>query len=235
MILKQWLKLTAIITGTAFFLMACTNAEIGNGADVNQSTIYFDYHLTGEEDTENVTLRLQYRFAGPNGTTLLLNEPSQVTLDGVVLKADSSKMNGVYYEVMKPKDAFTGEHTITFTDHDKKSYTEKFTFSPFSIKYNLPDTIKREDLLINLEGLSLVDYVNVLLTDTVFTNNSVNRVDTVKNGVLVITKADLDKLATGPVYLDLFKEEDAPIENGTAEGGKFSKVFSARKAFLLVD
>lgn len=228
-----------LFTVTAIFLltgfMACTNAEIGNGADVKQSTIYFDYHLTGEEETENVTLRLQYRFAGPDGTTLLLSAPSQVTLDGEVLKADSSKMNGVYYEIMKPKEAFTGEHVIVFTDHEKNTYTEKFRFSPFTFTYNLPDTIRRENLVINLGGLEPVDYVSVILTDTVFTNSGVNRIDTVKNGALVLTRDDLDKLASGPVYLDLFKEEEKPIENGTPEGGKFNKVFSVRKAFLLVD
>ncbi len=235
MMWKQWIKRTGTIATAMFFLMACNNAEIGNGADVKQSAIYFDYYLTGEEETENVTLRLQYRFAGPNGTTLLLTAPSQVTLDGVLLTADSSKMNGVYYEVMKPREAFAGEHTIVFTDHDNNTYTEKFTFSPFSIKYNLPDTIKREDLVINLDGLNQTDYVTILLTDTVFTNSGVNRVDTVKNGELMITKADLGKLAPGPVYLDLFKEEETEIENGTAEGGRFNKVFSARKAFFLMD
>lgn len=235
MMWKQRIQWTTTIVITAFFLTACNNTEIGKGADVKQSAIYFDYYLTGEEDMENITLRLQYRFAGPNGTTLLLTAPSQVTLDGVTLTADSSKMNGVYYEVMKPKNTFAGEHTIVFTDHDNHSYTEKFTFSPFGIKYNLPDTIKREDLVINLDGLQPTDYVTILLTDTVFTNSGVNRVDTVKNGELVITRTDLDKLAPGPIYLDLFKEKEDEIENGTAEGGRFNKVFSARKAFLLVD
>lgn len=233
--LTHWTLSACLAAVFATGLTACNNAEMGNSVDVNQSAIYFDYNLTGYEDMEEVTLRLQYRFAGPNGTTLLLNEPSQVTLDGVVLKADSSKMSGVYYEVIKPKGAFTGQHTIVFTDHNKKNYTEKFSFAPFAVKYNLPDTIKRENLVIHLEGVKALDYVSVLFTDTVFTNSGLNRVDTVKNGELVIKKADLDKLASGPVYLDLFKEEDAPIEDGTAEGGKFSKVFSARKAFLLVD
>lgn len=216
-------------------ITACNDAEIGNSVDVNQSTIYFDYNLTGYEDIEEVTLRLQYKFAGPNGTTLLLTDPSQVTLDGVVIKPDSTKMSGVYYEVIKPKDKFTGDHVIEFTDHNKKTYTEKFSYTPFGIQYNLPDTITTERLVINLTGLKPIDYVNVLLTDTVFTNSGVNRIDTVKNGELIITKADLDKLTKGPVYLDLQKEENLPVKNGTNEGGKFNKHFSARKAFLLVE
>src|SRR5215813_15531708 len=109
-------------------IASCTSNEIGNSKDVNPESIYFDYRIWGDEDAGYITARLQYRFAGPNGTTLLLENPSKAEFDGVAIKADSSKMNGAYYEVTKPVKEFAGKHTIVFTDRDGKQYKEEFNF-----------------------------------------------------------------------------------------------------------
>src|SRR5689334_16427648 len=100
-----------VLLGLLIF-SSCTSNEIGNAKDVNPETIYFDYRVWGDEDAGYITTRLQYRFAGPNGTTLLLENPSKTELDGIAIKADSSKMSGAYYEVTKPVKEFTGQHAI---------------------------------------------------------------------------------------------------------------------------
>ncbi|MBK5271605.1 MAG: hypothetical protein JJE22_11400, partial [Bacteroidia bacterium] len=84
------------------FLFSCSSNEIGGSKDVNPETIWFDYQVWGEEGHDNMTVMLQYRFAGENGTTLVLDEPSKVELDGEIIKADSSKITGAYYEMVKP-------------------------------------------------------------------------------------------------------------------------------------
>ena len=104
-----------------------------------------------------ITVRLQYRFAGPSGTTLLLENPSKAELDGIAIQADSSKMNGAYYEVTKPVKDFTGQHSIVFTDMKGQQYKEEFNFQPINIKTSIPKVVKRSDLIIDLNGLEPKD------------------------------------------------------------------------------
>src|SRR5258705_1633190 len=133
-----------LISASAILLFAsCTSNEIGNSKDVNPESIYFDYRVWSDDESDDMIVKLQYRFAGPNGTTLLLENPSKVELDGVAIKADSSKMNGAYYEISKPIKAATGKHSIVFTDMNKKQYREDFSFQSLTMKTKLPEIVKR--------------------------------------------------------------------------------------------
>ena len=216
-------------------LAACTSNEIGNSEDVNPESIYFDYKIWGEEGNDNLTVKLQYRFAGENGTTLLLDEPSKVELDGEILKADSSKITGVFYEVQKPVASFTGKHTITFTAGNNKQYREVFNFQPVSLANPVPAAIQRGNLVFLFNGLSREDNVRVLMTDTAYLSEEINRVDTVTNGRLIISKEELMALSNGPVHLEITKEYEKAVRNGTREGGKISISYGLKREFILED
>jgi hypothetical protein len=224
----------------SIFFVTCTSNEIGSSKDVDPESIYFDYKIWGEEGNDSLTIKLQYRFAGENGTTLLLDEPSKVELDGEVLKADSSKITGVFYEVQKPLATFTGKHTITFTSGNKKQYKEVFNFEPISLANPVPATIQRGNLVfapmvIGVNGLSNDDKVRVLMTDTSYLSEEINRVDTVKNGRLIISKEELTALSNGPVHLEITKEYEKAIKNGTPEGGRISISYGLKREFILKD
>ena len=77
--MKRFFPLLFILP--SILLFACTSNEIGNSKDVNPDAIYFDYKIWGEEGNENVTVKLQYRFGGQNGTTLTMEDPAKVELD----------------------------------------------------------------------------------------------------------------------------------------------------------
>jgi hypothetical protein len=232
-IMKPFLIITLIVSVT--MIISCGSNEIGNSKDVNPQSVYFDYKIWGEEGRDNVTVLLQFRFAGPNGTTLVLDDPAKVELDGKKIPVDSSRLTGAYYEVSAPVKDFGGKHSIVFTDLDQKQYKEEFEFQPISLKTQLPDTVKRTDLVFDLDGLDPLDYVRVLLTDTAFTSTDINRVDTVRNGRIVITKEDLQKVVNGPVYLELSKEEEKPVKNSTREGGHLSLSYGIKRDFTLQD
>jgi hypothetical protein len=53
-----------------WFSFSCTSNEIGNSKDVNPDAVFFDYEVWAEEGKEDVTVNLQYRMGGKNGTTL---------------------------------------------------------------------------------------------------------------------------------------------------------------------
>ena len=231
--MKPFLFISSIVL--SLVISSCGSNEIGDSKDVNPQSIYFDYQVWGEEGRDNVTVLLQYRFAGPNGTTLVLDDPAKVELDGKKIPVDSSRLTGAYYEVSAPVKDFTGKHTIVFTDLDQKQYKEEFEFQPISLKTGIPDTVKRGDLVFDLDGLDPLDYVRVLLTDTSFASKDINRVDTVRNGRITISKEDLQKVVNGPVYLELSKEEEKPLKNSTREGGHLSLSYGIKRDFTLRD
>jgi len=217
------------------FLFSCTSNEIGNSKDVNPEAVFFDYEVWAEESKEDVTVNLQYRMGGKNGTTLVLDEPSKVILDGEQLKVDSAKVTGAYYEVQRPLISFTGKHTINFMDLNKKEYNEEFEFTPFTLEPDVPSILNRGDLVFNFKGLDSVDHLSVILTDTSFASADINDVDTVRNGQLVIRADRLSALINGPIHLQFYREQTLPLKKSTQEGGKLMISYGLKRDFELRD
>ncbi len=223
-----------LILASSFFLFSCTSNEIGNSKDVNPDAVYFDYEVWARESSEDVSINLQYRMGGPNGTTLVLDSPSKVVFDGETLQPDSAKFSGAYYEIQKPFASFQRNHSIVFTDLYNKDYKEEFDFTPFTIERDLPAVFKRDDLVLNIKGLDPVDYIRVLATDTSFTSDDINEVDTVKNGRLIIPAQKIALLKNGPINLELFKESEKSLKNSSREGGRLLINYSLKREFELI-
>lgn len=227
-------KMKSILLFISIFLIySCTSNEIGNSEDVNPDAVFFSYEVWAEEGRDNVTVKLQYRMGGSNGTTLVLNDPSKVELDGEEIKLDSAKFSGAYYEVQKPLASFTGKHSIVFTDLNNNEFKEEFEFVPFDISPNVPKVLKRGDLVFNLKGLEPVEYIRVILTDTSFTSRDINDIDTVRNGKLIISADRLSALKDGPIDLQFNREFERPIRKGTKEGGLLSITYRLKREFEL--
>lgn len=219
-----------------FFTSCINDPEPESSSDVNPESIFFDYQVRGEEGNDYITVLLQFRFGGENGGTLLLEKPSKAELDGELIPEDSSKMTGTFYEIQKPVELLTGKHSIVFTDIDKKKYKEEFSFQPVTLATVIPDTIRRDDLVFEFKGLEPQDYVRLLLTDTSFTGDGINRLDIVRNGRLIISKKDLENLVNGPVQLEFIREYERPVRNGTTEGGgRISVSYSLKREFILAN
>jgi hypothetical protein len=219
----------------SFLVSSCTSNEIGNAKDVNPDAVYFDYKIWAEDGKEEATVNLQYRMGGPNGTTLVLDEPAKVLLDGEQLTLDSAKFSGAYYELQKPLAFFAGKHSIVFTDLNKKEYNEEFEFIPFSLSPDLPKSIKRGDLVFNITGLEPVEYLHVSLTDTSFASDDINDIDTVDNGRLVISAERLSTLKNGPINLQFYREMAKPVKNATREGGMITITYGLKREFELIN
>lgn len=217
----------------SIFLFSCSSNEIGNSKDVNPEAVFFDYEIWAEEGREEVTVKIQYRMGGPNGTTLVLKEPGNVKLDGEELILDSALFSGAYYEVQKPIASFAGKHTILFTDLNYNEYKEEFEFRPFYIDPDVPAVLTRGDLVFQLVGLEPEELIRVILTDTSFTSPDINDMDTVKNGKLVISADRLSALMDGPIDLQFQREFERPVRNGTKEGGVLSITYRLKREFEL--
>lgn len=215
-----------------FALFSCTNNRGAAGTDA----LYADYSITADEGAENVTCLLKFYRGKQLGDALYLEPPAGVSLDGAALTADSAGLSGTYYEVQKPLNGFAGIHTIVFKNAEGKEYKEEFNFQPFRMADDqLVETLTRGDRSIRLDGLAPVETIRVLVTDTAFSTPDINDVQTVRNGAVSISEAALRNVASGPVTLTLIKEEERPLKNAPARGGKLSITYSLSREFELTD
>ena len=216
----------------AFLFFSCQGEkEDAPGTDA----VFAAYAITAEEGGENVTCLLRFHAGNSRGPALLLEPPAEVTLDGVALEADSARLGGAYYEWQQSLTGFAGTHTIVFKNAEGKEYKEVFRFQPFTVTNDLTGTVPRGEIVLQLDGLAPTDYVRVLLTDTSFTTTDINEVDTVRNGRIAISRAALRNVASGPVTLHLFKEEERRLKNAPAGGGLLSITYGLSREFELVD
>jgi hypothetical protein len=214
--------------------VACVSNYREKHKEINADAIYFDYNIVGDEENNIITVKLQYRIGGPHGWTWLIPNQGKVEFDGETIEPDSSKRNGVWYEVNSSLDEFEGQHIIVFTNSGK-AYKEVFDFYPMSLKTKVPAVIKRGDLVFEFDGLNSGDHIRVLLTDTAFYSRGIDRVDTVRDGRISISRSDLDNVTDGPVTIEFYRESQKELRETTIKGGRLSISYGLRRVFQLRD
>jgi len=201
-----------LLTGLA----ACDSTEIGDSKDVNQDKIYMDYHISCNEAEQNVSLNLKYRFAGSMGTTLVLNEPSHVELDGKKLSVDSSEFAGAFYEAEKRADGFAGKHTIGFTDNKGKKLENNFNFK-LPVLNSLPASADRnKDLVISLNSANLNPSDNIEI-NSLNTDSSFHYQQT--GSSITIAAKDIQRQKGKTLTLQCQVYRNVPLQQTTSEGG----------------
>jgi hypothetical protein len=218
----------------ASILLSSCLGDYEKKADPN--IIYFDYIVSGDEESGHIIIKLQYWLGGKvQGKAFRLHPPAGVTMDGDTILADSAAFNGVYYEVIYESDGFAGFHTIMFTDPAGKRYRTSFDFPVFTLQKELPAVIGHDTLNIQLAGLTAEKGIRVILTDTSFYGKGVEKVDTVKTGRIVISPRELGDLENGPVHLELLWEEEKHLQGGPDRPGRIYTSYRLQREFLLQD
>jgi len=218
-------------TAALFMLIsfsACSSNEVGQSKDVAQDKIYQQYSIRYAEGDEKVSVRAQFRFAGGNGTTLVLSAPSQLSFDDEVVKVDSSGAEGAYYEVRKPVANFYGKHHFIFTDINNKKFDNDFSFDTFRL-VNIPASVSKKqglDLAFESGALQPGDVINVssAKTDSSFTviyESSATKAINIPSKQLMRQKNSELKLET-----TLYRKLN--LQQNTAEGGEMEIRYSLK-------
>ena len=219
---------------TVFAVMA--GCEVPGSRDKESpGSTYLDYKIWGNENDNEVTILLQFLDGGIYANTILLEPPAEVLLDGLPLSADSSRMTGAFYEARGDIDNFLGPHEIIFRDLDGREFRESFEFKRVTMASEIPTQIGRGDIIIELQGLAEVDYVRLLLTDTAFNSQGINRLDTLRNGRMLISRQDLATLVNGPIHMELIWESERMVKEMPEAGGKISISYGLSREFMLAD
>jgi len=227
-------KNLVFVLGITAVVVSCTNRDQIN-TDTKYDQLYFDYSITAEEGNENVTCVFQYKYGGEGGKAVNI-EPSKVELDGQPIETDSAKLSGFFYEVQKPLASFDGKHIIVFTTPNNKRYRNEFNFSPFTIREELPEKIKRKPFTIQLKNFPATEKaVRLLMLDTAFESSGFNDLVPVVDGRINMDEHILRSVKKGPVVLEFYLEQEIPLKQRTPAGGKISITYGLKKGFEMTD
>jgi len=213
-------KTNTAILFSLIALSACTSNEVGKSKEVAQDKIYQQYSIKYSEGNDKATVFAQFRFAGSNGTTLVLSKPSQLAFDDAVVNVDSSAGLGAYYELSKPIANFYGKHHFIFTDINNKKFDNDFSFDTFRL-VNIPASVsKKQSLNLAFESAALQpgDVINVSSanTDSSFTvmyePSAVNAIN--------IPSKELMRQKNGDLKLEATLYRKLNLQQNTAEGGE---------------
>lgn len=218
---------------TAILFCACNTEEIGKSQDVNPDAVYMEYRINDSEVSDEVSLMARFRFAGAEGTTLLLSDSEYVSLDGKKLSADSTKSMGVYYEAKAKPSSFQGEHKVSFSNRSGKEFTNAFHFPLVRITSSIPQKLSAKDVVLQFSGVTSTAKIDVHLSDTAGATNDIELTATGKNEI-TIPQASLAQLKPGPVTIDVLATDKISLKSTTPEGGEMIIYhdLKARKAIL---
>ena len=230
----RWNSIIALLLFTV--IMAGCNENKDVKADASDlGNIYLAYTITAAETNEFVTCKFQFLQGGADGEAIKLKDSASIQLDGKPISPDSSRFNGVYYEVVLPFEDFKGKHTIVFTSFGKK-FTEQFEFAPFSLATPLPPVIKRNELTVKLKDFPLNRTpLRLVMTDTAFGTSWINQPVAVTNAELKITVQMLARLKNGPIGFELHREKESALKETTKAGGRITLTYSLKREFELVN
>lgn len=214
--------------------IACTSNEIGLSKDVNPETVYMDYSIL-YNGGDSVTCHLQYRFAGENGTTLILSEPSKVEIDGSLITVDSSSFSGAYYQKNFAINSFKGDHEISFTDVNGKTITEKFNFHNVQVENIEPVIYTQNEMVLKFKDAQEEDVVEINIADTSNETNDLNIRSKLVNNKLIITPAQLQQLKPGTCKFSIFQTEERPLKTSTLQGGRINTTYLVKEMQLELD
>ncbi|HPD64517.1 MAG TPA: hypothetical protein P5050_03540 [Bacteroidia bacterium] len=210
------------------WLFACVSGEIADSKDVAQSEIYTKYYISMEEGEHNALVEAVFRFGGTKGTSLILTDPSYISINGKKMKGTERLFTGYYYsELLRQPDDY--QYVFTFYDYTGKKYENTFSLYPAGI--DKPSSISQTSPTeISVKGLPLQKNETFKLTiiDTSGTEKTikVNKTGTQK---IIVEPADVSELKQGPckIYLtrEIFlKPANCPQIGGIYEGTYKSKV-----------
>lgn len=229
-------KTNAAILFSLITVSSCTSNEIGESKDVAQDKIYLQYSIKYSEGNDKASIFAQFRFAGKNGTTLVLSKPSLLAFDNDIIKVDSSAVSGAFYELDKPIANFYGKHHFIFTDINNKKFDNDFYFDSFHL-INVPASASKKQFLnifFQSGPLQPGDHVDIASTNT---DSSFTATQDAGDGgnFVVIPSKELMRQKNNEVKLEATLYRKIKLQQNSAEGGDMEIRYSLKPVTVKLD
>ncbi len=215
-----------LYTAAILFLASCDTEEIGFSKDVNPASIYTSYDVSVQENALVAECIAKFRFAGPNGTTLVLSQPSDVALNGEIIKVDSSTYQGAFYAAVVPLSK--PSHEYVFTGIDGIKYSTTFQVSvPVCGQVIINDTTGAME--IRFQNIQEGDSLELSVSDTSKSNANLEEQVLLKNNIYVLPPAEMNSLSNGPLKIEMSIFRSMDLKECPKEGGQMMQRFHFRK------
>jgi len=217
-------------------LAACkSEKERESTSEMEPDGIFHDYQVNANEDTDSVTVLLYFREYDEFGYGLRLDTPATILFDGQAVPAYKLEIPGSYYEVNRYAPDFAGRHSIQYTDKRGQLAEIPFNYQPMQVVSELPAVLTSDSLLIQLSGVDSGDIVHIVLTDTTYAGEGIERLDTVYGGKILISAGELASLAPGPVQLELIRETSRELGEEGHMRGQLRTTYHIRREMTLAE
>jgi len=180
-----------------------------------EDDLFFDYRISAEEGSDSASVLVQFKLRRISGPALTLDNKSSIKFDDDTIPLGRSKVTGTYYALTRSVNDISGKHTLTYTSSTGKSYITHFEFYPFSLVSALPDTIRNGGLTVHFTDLDSLDHLQIIITDTSFKGEGVNKTFPVRNRELILSPGDLSKLNPGPLQFEIQHNTEMRINRGS--------------------
>lgn len=232
---KNQLLMPVFATAVAGILYSCASNEIGQSRDVNQETIYQDYSVVAGDTDATTTITAQFRFAGANGTTLVLNPPGKFELDGKEIAVDSSDFSGAFYKITLPFYQPAQQHKMRFTDTEKRKFDNSFQLDSFYLI--APKSADRNSpLQIGFKApvLSGDDFIDI---ESKYTDSSFayRYHSSDKSGYITIPATELHRQKKNELFITGTLHRKLPLQHTTRKGGKINIIQVTRPVKILIN
>jgi len=217
-----------------FFITACDSNEAANSDKVRQSEIYQSDSVSYNAGDMELSARVTFRFAGSNGTTLLLVKPSTVLFNNEEMPMDHGSFAGTFYEINKQSD-FIKTASFLYVNNDKKTYNNKIIMEPIEIINYYPKLDTLQNYTITWNGLPVgnAETVTLFLEDknyhTVSTSTGI-----VGANSLSFSPSDLKGLTKGAANITISRKANFSLKEGTHLGGSIYYLYTSKKVGITI-
>ena len=206
-------------------IVCLSSCDVEDSADVNQDRIYSVYEVFYNSNTDKTWVIARFRFGGPTGTLLELNDPASVSFNG-----DELPYNPVFLGHYKEFAGRLNSGEFIYTNVDGATFTNSVsTGTTISFPSGLETISKSNAFNLEWEGTSLSEDEVVGLfvgswtwgQDAAFlqTNEGANGLE--------LGTTQLDNLPDGQTTIFMDRSIIKTVTQGTSEGGIVRNVYRA--------
>jgi len=227
-------KLFALVSlSTAVLLLtACPSNEVMESKHISQSEIHQGYFVTYDQQEQLLTVNAEYRAAGPNGTTIVLSEPSDAICNGNEMGLETYLLGGAHYVYTKKSGAVNELIDVEFIDLDKKSYKNTILLNAAEIMEGDIKLKKDGTNTLNVKGRPLKNGEEMKLE---MRGDSVNVELAFTTASVDITPEKLkDFRKNEKVSLQIIRTSTGTLTNTTARGGNYATTFYSARRYTII-
>jgi hypothetical protein len=221
----------AALWATVAILCSACSVDTISSKDVSTDAIHQDLSMSYSEETNTTYLSAQFRVGGSTGTTVDLEEPANLKLNGQT----PSKQNilGTRYQVSQPgfvrmanfeyktKEETVLKNTISIEPMFlRKAEATASVLQTYVIELEVPALARGEEISVRMvQEIRKADMVQYQYADGVF--------DAGKSRAS-FSPAELSKLNNGLAKVQISRRKSTRVEQGTREGGFISASYNLR-------